>query len=128
MKYIAPLLIVLLLLGASACEQKSYPKPGKLIKPKELIDVLYDLHMAEALSTHYRYRAQDSMRVTSQEAYQAVLDKYNLNDSVLASNLVYYSGRPKEYEKIYKEVVDRLNQNLEEHKQKADMTVNEPEE
>ncbi len=123
------LLIVLffLILTGTGCKEKGYPKPGNLISEKQMVDILYDIHMSEAIADKFRYQTADSLRLEPNDLYQGVLDKYNLNDSVLAQSLIYYSSRPKIYEKIYEQVIERMNVQQEAMKKHEDMKVMEKE-
>lgn len=122
MKQYIPLVLILLL-GFGACREKGYPKPEQFLSEKEMVNLLYDIHLGEALANRSRYNYGDSLKIESNEIYQAVLRKYQLTDSVLSLNLIYYSARPKEYEKIYIKVIDRLNMVVEQDKTKEDMTI-----
>lgn len=124
-KQFIPLLLVLLL-GFSACREKGYLKPEPFLKEKEMVDLLYDIHVGEALANRSRYNHGDSLKIESNEIYQAVLTKYQITDSVLSLNLIYYSSRPKEYEKIYTKVIERLNMVIEADKTKEDIKLQEP--
>ena len=104
------LLLVGCLLLTVSCKQKGYPVPKHLLKPEEMTNILYDIHLSQATVNHLMSRRPDSLLVKSDEAYHAVLEKYQLEDSVLAKNIIYYSSSPKEYEKIYKALIERLNQ------------------
>jgi hypothetical protein len=123
MKNIILLLIATLLLGAASCKQKGYPKPDNFISEKKMVDILYDIHMGEAIATRHRYSLADSLKVNSPDIYQAILDKYNLSDSILARNIIYYSSRPKMYEKVYEKVIERLNVQIEDRKQQKNLNV-----
>ena len=126
MKKYIPLLLVLVISFAS-CENKGYPKPEQFLSEKQMVDVLYDIHVAEALANRNRYNRTDTLKIESDEIYKAVLNKYQLSDSVLSLNLIYYSSRPKLYEKVYTKVVDRLNMAIEADKKKEDISVEKPE-
>lgn len=115
--------LFLALLALVSCEEKGYPKPENLLSEKEMVDVLYDIHLAEAVASRNTFRSTDSLRVSSEQMYQAVLDRYGLQDSTFAQTLIYYSARPKVYEKIYKNVVDKLNREIDDMKQKKEMSV-----
>ncbi|MFV0377112.1 MAG: DUF4296 domain-containing protein [Mangrovibacterium sp.] len=119
------LLAFVLLLGFAACREKGYPKPKQFLNEKELVNLLYDIHLGEALTERSRYNYGDSLKIESNEMYQAILSKYQITDSVLSLNLIYYSSRPKEYEKIYTKVIDRLNMVIEQDKTKEDIKLQE---
>jgi len=128
MKNIILILIVVLSMATVSCEQKGYPKPDGLLSPRQMVDVLYDIHVGEAVSNTGQISINDSIiPITSEGVYQAVLEKYQLTDSLLTSSIIYYSSRPKDYEKIYEKVVERLNLKIEDEKQKRDLKVEKPE-
>ena len=79
--------------------------------------------MGEAMSTRHHYSVADSLKIESLDVYQGILEKYELTDSLLAQNIIYYSSRPKLYEKIYEKVVERLNLEIEDQKQQKNMNV-----
>jgi len=120
-------LLFIFLLGAS-CEEKGYPKPEGLVNEKKMVDVLYDIHLAEAFATRNRHLVNDSNKIESEEIYQAVLNKYGLNDSIMAMSVIYYSARPKVYEKIYAKVVERLNVTIEDQKKMRELKLKDPDE
>ncbi|WP_372773868.1 DUF4296 domain-containing protein [Mangrovibacterium sp.] len=124
MKKFVPLFFLLALLFALSCKNKGYPKPKELLSEAEMVDVLYDMHLGEAIADHDRYNANDSLKIESEAVYQAVLNKHNINDSILARSIIYYSASPKVYEKIYEEVVERLNLKIEDFRTKQEIKVN----
>ncbi|WP_163710870.1 DUF4296 domain-containing protein [Mangrovibacterium lignilyticum] len=126
MKNFTAVLFLFIMLIGSSCEEKGYPKPEGLIKQKEMVNILYDIHLGEALANRNRYAATDSTKIKSEDVYQAVLNKYGINDSIMSLSVIYYSARPKVYEKIYTQVVERLNLKIEAIKQKRDVTVQSP--
>ncbi len=123
MKNIFPILILILFIGATSCTEKGYPKPDNLLSEKKMENILYDIHMGEAMSTRHHYSVADSLKIESLDVYQGILEKYELTDSLLAQNIIYYSSRPKLYEKIYEKVVERLNLEIEDQKQQKNMNV-----
>ena len=127
MKNIVPICLLFILLAGVACQEKGYPKPDGLLSEKKMVNVLHDIHLAEAMSTQSRFALNDSNKIKSGDIYQAVLDKYNLNDSIVALSLIYYSSRPKVYEKIYTKVMERLNVEIEDMNKKRDLKVEKPE-
>ncbi|MGD9931749.1 MAG: DUF4296 domain-containing protein [Mangrovibacterium sp.] len=116
-------IFILLLFTGVACQEKGYPKPKNLISEKKMVDILYDIHLSESISEKFRYNNPDSLPVGSKELYQSVLDKYKLTDSVLTVSIIYYSAHPKAYEKIYTQVIERMNMQQEEMKKQGDLTI-----
>lgn len=85
------------------------PKPENLIKEKQMIDMLVDIHLAEATFTHFRY--DSIMKNNSTENfYYSVLEKYQVPDTVFEQSYVYYSSMPKDFEKLYREVMNKLSE------------------
>lgn len=117
--------ICLLILGLS-CKEKGYPKPKDLIGEKKMVDILYDIHMYDAIDDKYKYQRFDSLKIDSKQLYQTILNKHQLTDSLLAQSLIYYSSRPKVYEKIYGKVIERFNLQQEEMKKLENINVIEP--
>ena len=95
----------------SACNKEStpYDKPKKLVKEKQMIDMLTDMHMAEATYNHFR---NDSTfkDLTSSVFYYSVLDKYQTPDSVFEKSFVYYASNPRNFEKMYRKVLSKLSE------------------
>ncbi len=107
MKKIAAILIFLVFV-VSSCDEPVVPKPENLIKEKQMIDILVDIHLAEATFQRFRY---DSIMKDNSSAnfYYSVLDKYNLPDSVFEQSFVYYASAPKNFEKMYRKVMNELS-------------------
>ena len=123
MQKLSVIFFSLLLLLVAACQEKGCPKPDNLISEKKMVNILYDIHLSQALSDKFSYTNPDSLRVDSPELYQAVLEKYHLNDSVLTRSILYYSAYPKVYARIYEQVVERLNMQQEEMKKQGDLEI-----
>jgi len=121
------MILLLILLVGTSCQNKGYPKPDGLPNQKEMADILYDIHLAEAIANRNRYTVHDSIKIESDEIYQAVLEKHGINDSIMALSVIYYSGMPKVYEKIYSKVVERMNLKIEDMKKMRDVKVESPE-
>lgn len=118
--YIA--LILLTLVGPGCKEKKGFPKPDKLVNEKKMVDMLYDIHMSEAYANQYRFQDQ-LKKLESTDLYYSVLKKYDVPDSVFAQSVVYYSSKPKIYERIYQQVIDRLNMVQEERSKNQEVNI-----
>ena len=84
-------------------------KPRHLIKEKQMINMLADIHLAEATYNHMRY---DSIirNSSSENFYYSVLEKYDVPDSVFEKSFIYYASNPKNFEKMYREVMNKLSE------------------
>jgi len=92
-----------------ACDREVIKKPNHLIKEKQMINMLVDIHLAEATFNHLRY---DSIVKNSSSVnfYYSVLEKYEIPDSVFEKSFVYYASNPKNFEKMYREVMNKLSE------------------
>lgn len=106
-KIILPFLILVFV--AVSCEEPVVPKPENLIKEKMMVDMLADIHMAEATFNRFRF---DSAMVNTKSAdfYYSVLDKYQVQDSVFEKSFVYYASTPKSFEEMYRKVMNKLSE------------------
>jgi len=112
-----------LLIGIVSCQKEGISKPKQLISEKKMADILYDLHLSQALFDRFRYNDPDSLKLDAKDIYQSVLDKYHLEDSVLTKSIIYYSSYPKIYEGIYAKVIDRMNMEQEEMNKQEEIKV-----
>ena len=101
-------ILLLVVFAFVACEQEVIPKPENLIKEKQMIKMLVDIHLGQATYNHFRY---DSIMLNNSSVnfYYSVLEKYQVPDSVFEQSFVYYSGTPKNFEKIYRKVMNTLS-------------------
>ncbi len=65
------------------------------------------MHLAKAIGQR-QYEINDSLKLSSTDLYYSVLAKYDVPDSVFVRSVVYYSSHPKEYEKMYNDVINIL--------------------
>ena len=71
--------------------------------------MLVDIHLAEATFNH---RRNDSIvrKSSSVNFYYSILEKYEVPDSVFEKSFVYYASNPKNFEKMYREVMNKLSE------------------
>ncbi len=74
-----------------------------------MVKMLYDIHLAEATYNHMR---NDTIVKKSSSAnfYYSVLAKYEVADSIFEKSFVYYASVPKNFEKMYREVMNKLSE------------------
>jgi len=91
---------------------KRDPKPKDALNREKFIAVLVDIHLAEAINNdRLRYQV-DSLNPES--LYMAVLQKHNVSEEQVKTTTLYYSRHPRDYDKIYSEVLSKLSQMNEE--------------
>lgn len=102
------IILVISLFALQSCDKEPFEKPKNLVQEKQMIDMLVDIHMADA--TYYEMQRDSSvMRSSTTDFYYSVLEKYHLPDSVFEKSFVYYASNPKKFEKMYREVMNRLS-------------------
>ena len=124
MKTYKIILIFTVILILSGCRYNWIEKPKELIPPQKMVDMLVDLHIANAIFLETNYRPGTGIKLKSEDYYYSVLHKYNIPDSVFEKSVIYYSNYPKEFEKIYADVLDKINIKKEEVAPQANKPVN----
>lgn len=74
-----------------------------------MINILVDIHLAEATFQNRRNTVQDIISFKSEDYYYSILRKHNVPDSTFEKSLLYYASVPKDFEKIYSKVLDKLH-------------------
>jgi hypothetical protein len=92
-----------------SCRENWVGKPKGLISQKKMVSILVDLHVADAVFQN-KGNAGPLEKLKSEDIYYSVLKKYNVADTIFEKSFIYYSYFPKEFEKIYANVLDRVNQ------------------
>ncbi len=106
MRFLHIFLILVLINSCSGRENKI--KRRDIIPEKELIQVLEDIHLADALLTSpvmlNQYPGKDS---TSN--YQDILNNHGYSLDDFDKTLLYYSDKPEKLEVIYEQLIDKLS-------------------
>ena len=104
------ILFVLAALGWMSCDPPPLEKPENLLSRKKMVEVLIDVHMAEA--TYQNNRARDTLvrNSSSVNFYYSVLEKHQVIDTVFEKSFVYYAAFPKKFEKMYRDVTNKLSE------------------
>ena len=92
-----------------SCDKLPVEKPDNLIREKKMINMLVDMHIAEATFNHIRH---DSIigKNLSANFYYSILEKYEVPDSVFEKSFVFYASTPREFEKMYRKVMNQLSE------------------
>jgi len=116
--------VSLFILSATACHQDVVDKPKKLISRDKMIKILVDIHLAESVYQIRKFDIAELKNCSESDFYYSVLRLHHVADSTFENSLIYYSGKPKEFEKIYTRVLNRLNEMEQEIIKKKQMPVN----
>jgi hypothetical protein len=100
-----------LLLVCMLCVSCKDRVPGQYPNKSIMVDILTDLHLAEATISHEK--PVDKPKGGDYRGYyKTVLDKYGLTKNQFDSALAWYTAHPSIYLKVYDDVIARLS-NLE---------------
>ncbi len=103
------ILYSLLILFLYGCEQKPPEKlPSKLLTPQQMKNLIIDLSFLESFEILYINR-DNKLNYTIQSFYNYIYEKYDVNDSIIEENNLYYANDMKLYEKIYHNALDSIN-------------------
>ena len=113
-----------LLLVCLSCSEDLGEKPSKLITRDRMVEILVDIHLTDAAYQTKRYTNETIKKYSESDYYYSILKKHGIADSVFEKSLLYYSGKPKEFEKIYTRVINKLTLLEQEEKKKTEQPVN----
>ena len=110
MKLLLYILFPILLFKLTSCDKPPVEEPKNLISEEKMIELLVDIHLAE--STYSTRKGRDSTLKNSDPAdfYHSVLNEYQMPDTVFVKSYVFYASQPKNFEKMYRRVMNKLNE------------------
>jgi hypothetical protein len=87
-----------------------------------MINILVDVHLAEAAFNSRRHRDSLVERSSSTDFYYSILQKHEVQDSVFERSLVFYASQPRQFERMYRKVMNQLTEIEQEYSgRKSDM-------
>lgn len=110
--YICPmkkLAVLILALMAIACKDEVVPEPKHVISENEMVDILYDMALMQAVKS-YKASALDSSNV---DPKTYIYKKYKIDSLTLAQNHTWYATDLEKYEKMQKKVTQRIEREQE---------------
>lgn len=113
------LLLILFLLISYSCKRDPIPKGA--IDKKTFINVLTDVHLAEGMYAERHRLKLDSLSAKSN--YLSALKKYGVTEEEMVITTLYYSRHPREYDKIFSEVLSKISILIEENNASAPSIV-----
>lgn len=90
-----------------SCGKEVVSKPDKQIEKEQMIDVLYDLALLEAIKTNQ----PSSLERNGIDPENYVFKKYNIDSTQFAQNNKFYASDIENYAKMYQKVTERLENN-----------------
>ena len=82
--------------------------PSRYIQPDDMEDLLYDLHIAQAMANEAG-RSEGDLGYKQNLYFAAVLEKHGVTKAEFDSSLIYYYIRADRFDDMYKHVVERLS-------------------
>lgn len=104
------MLLFLSLFVVFACEKPILEEPENLLERNKMIEMMIDIHLAEAAFQSRRYQDSLFLNATSADFYYSVLQDHQVADSTFEKSFVYYASNPKKFEKMYQDVMNKLNE------------------
>jgi response regulator RpfG family c-di-GMP phosphodiesterase len=95
----------LFLVVALSCSRGS--SNYSIIGEEKMVDVLVDIHMADATLNVANLRVVADTSIIKLY-YSDVLKKHNFTQKQFDNSIKYYSSKPKDFEKIYEKVSEKL--------------------
>ena len=81
-------------------------RPHNVLSNREMRDLLYDLHRVDGAMQVAGYNYGHNEELASY--YQSVLNKHGVTQAQFDSSLVWYTDNPQIFNKIYPNVIERL--------------------
>ncbi|HRC66965.1 MAG TPA: DUF4296 domain-containing protein, partial [Bacteroidales bacterium] len=98
------MITVLLFIG---CIQPKEKKPGALITPRKMAEILTDLQIADAWIAIKQNEGQD-IKLLSTQIEDSLFKKHHITRAQFDTSMVWYSAHAEELDKIYDQVIQQL--------------------
>ena len=101
------IILILSVIFIYSCERES-KTPEYIIPPDKMVNIITDIHITDGLFTLNNVRrrlAKDSVNY-----YESIFYNYGFSRSDFDSSINYYSENIDVYDKIYEEVLNKLNE------------------
>lgn len=85
------------------------PPTENILSDTEFEDVLKQIHLSEAAFQLNKMQDIKGAKLTLKNNYHAICSQYKISNSDLQNNLNYYAKNPEKIEKIYRNLLEKLN-------------------
>ena len=89
-----------------SCSKNPVPKPDNLLDEEAMVDIIYDISILQATDGSMPYKLTDH----NIKMDQYIFEKYKIDSITYSHNQRYYAADTRKYKKIYKKVLERLDQ------------------
>ncbi len=95
--------IALLLISVVSCTNR----PKEVLSPSKMEDVIFDLYLVDG-AFEQKNIVDAGVDTSLVKMYQGILDKHEISQANFDSSLVWYASQPKQFKRIYEDVILRL--------------------
>ena len=100
---------IIVLFATSSCKESFVKKPNNLIDKEQMISMIYDLSVLEAMKSQ-----NAGIPNIYPKANEFLKTKYKIDSITFAQNTQYYASDTDDYKKMYEEVKARLKVKIDE--------------
>lgn len=102
------LLFIIIILTLGGCGQMNDPKPADLIPQERMIQVLADIHVADALVEHKTGMQNLNLPLTS-ALYNQIYKNNSITAEQYKTSYNYYEAHPALMDNMYTQVITELS-------------------
>lgn len=100
------LLFLFVALFVASCSKNPVPKPDNLLDEETMVDIIYDISILQATDGSMPNKLiENNIKMD-----QYIFDKYKIDSTTYRQNQLYYAADTRKHKKIYKKVIERLEQ------------------
>lgn len=99
-------LLFFIFLFLVSCSKNPVPKPNHLLDEEIMVDIIYDIAVLQAIQGSAPQKLADN----AIQMDQYIFEKYKIDSVTYRQNQSYYAADVRKYKKIYKKVIERLEQ------------------
>ena len=100
--------VILLVIFLFSCDSGN-KTPDYVISHDDMVNIIIDIHLTDGLLTHNKVRRKLAKKDTL-NYYDAILNNYGYTRADFDTSVYFYSKNINEYDNIYDEVLNRLNE------------------
>ncbi len=104
------ILLAAIMITVTFCDKPPIEKPEKLLSGEKMIEMLTEIHIAEAMLNNRRRDDSLIRKSTSADFYYSILDKHEVTDTIFEKSFIFYASRPRQFEKMYRQIMNNLNE------------------